>query len=93
MTHDKGTSRRTFLSGAAGVCAFDIIPGSVFAQPALSDRINFGHIGIGGPGSRFLRPESSGPTQPSMNPGANGRPLFRTTRRVPSMQFQTSRHK
>ena len=64
-------SRRTFL-GATGALAFDIIPGSVFAQPAPSDRINLGHIGIGGRGRGFLRPESGGPTKPSPNLGGWG---------------------
>ena len=74
MDQDTRTSRRSFLSGsaAAGVCAFDIIPGSVFAQPAPSDRINFGHIGIGGRGTGFLRPESGGLAKPSPNLGGFG---------------------
>ena len=33
-----------------------IVPSSVIASPAPSDRLNFGHIGIGGRGRRFLRP-------------------------------------
>src|SRR3989442_3449333 len=66
MDSDNKTSRRSFLTGsAAGVCAFDIIPGSAFAQPAPSDRINFGHIGIGGMVSSFLRAESRRPTKDS----------------------------
>src|SRR5438067_9416216 len=82
MTHDKKTSRRAFLSGAAGVCAFDIIPGGVFAQPAPSDRIHFGHIGIGGRGSGFLRPESGGPTKPTPNLGGAGDRTLRSARSV-----------
>src|SRR5437660_10173342 len=95
MTHDKKTSRRTFLSStasaAAGVCAFDIIPGSVFAQPAPSDRINFGHIGIGGRGSGFLRAESGGPTKPSPNLGGTGDRVLRPARSVALCDIDTSR--
>ena len=85
MDHNKNTSRRAFLSrtaSAAGVCAFDIIPGSVFAQPAPSDRINFGHIGIGGRGTGFLRAESGGPTKPSPNLGGTGDRTLRPARSV-----------
>src|SRR5437667_12752299 len=82
MDSDK-TSRRSFLTGtAAAVCAFDIIPGSVFAQPAPSDRINFGHIGIGGRGSGFLRAESGGPTKPTPNLGGTGDRTLRPARSV-----------
>src|SRR2546428_816817 len=71
---DQKTSRRTFL-GATGALAFDIIPGSVFAQPAPSDRINFGHIGIGGRGRGLLRPQTGGPTKPRPKLGGwGGRP-------------------
>jgi hypothetical protein len=65
---------------AAGVCAFDIIPGSVFAQPAPSDLIHFGHIGIGGRGSGFLRAESGGPTKPNTNLGGAGDRTLRPAR-------------
>src|ERR1700687_482257 len=86
MDHDNNTSRRAFLSrtasAAAGVCAFDIIPASVFAQPAPSDRINFGHIGIGGRGSGFLRGGSGGPTKPSPNLGGAGDRTLRSARSV-----------
>src|SRR6266511_5164212 len=78
---DTNTSRRTFLSptasAAAGVCAFDIIPGSVFAQPAPSDRINFGHIGIGGRGRGFLRPASAAGSKATPNLGGSGDRLLR----------------
>src|SRR5215831_8635882 len=70
-------SRRSFLSGAAsaaaGACMFDIVPSSVFAQPAPSDRINLGHIGIGGRGKRFLRPEAEKPSPADPNLGGSGR--------------------
>jgi predicted dehydrogenase len=68
-------SRRSFLSGAAsataGACLFDIVPSSVFAQPAPSDRINLGHIGIGGRGRGFLRPESVPLGKPNPNLGGS----------------------
>jgi len=51
-------SRRKFLAGAASATlGFTIVPSSVLARPAPSDRLNFGHIGIGGRGRRFLRPQ------------------------------------
>ena len=57
MKNKPNLSRRKFLSGAATTSlGFTIIPSSVFAKPAPSDRLNFGHIGIGGRGRRFLRP-------------------------------------
>jgi predicted dehydrogenase len=77
------TSRRSFLSQtAAGTLAFDIIPGHVFAQPAPSDRINFGHIGIGGRGRGFLRKESGGPDKPTPNLGGPGGRTLRPARSV-----------
>ena len=52
-------SRRTFLSASASATlGLTIVPSSVIASPAPSDRLNFGHIGIGGRGRRFLRPLS-----------------------------------
>ena len=55
-TNDQVT-RRTFLSGAASTSlGVTIVPASVLAKPAPSDRLNFGHIGLGGRGRRFLRP-------------------------------------
>src|SRR5258705_13694114 len=92
MDSDNKTSRRSFLTGAAaGVCAFDIIPGSVFAQPAPSDRINFGHIGIGGRGSGLLRAESAGPTTPTPNLGGTGDRIQRPGRSVALCDVDTSR--
>lgn len=57
-------SRRTFLtaSAAAGVFGFHIVPNTVFgapSHPAPSDQLRFGHIGLGGRGSGFVRPQSS----------------------------------
>ncbi len=58
-------SRRDFirLSGAAaagGSSLFHIVPARVLGQggPPPSDILNLGHIGIGGRGRRFLRPEA-----------------------------------
>ena len=85
MDANKRTSRRSFLSGtaaAAGVYAFDIIPGRVFAQPAPSDTLNFGHIGIGGRGTGFLRPDAGGPTKPTLNLGGTGDRTLRPARSV-----------
>ena len=51
------STRRKFLAGAASTAlGLTYIPSSVFARPAPSDRLNLGHIGIGGRGRRFLRP-------------------------------------
>lgn len=51
------STRRKFLAGAASTTlGLTYIPSSVFARPAPSDRLNLGHIGIGGRGRRFLRP-------------------------------------
>jgi predicted dehydrogenase len=95
MDGENQSSRRSFLSGtvaaAAGAYAFDIIPGSVFAQPAPSDRINFGHIGIGGRGTGFLRPESGGPTKPSPNLGGTGDRTLRPSRSVALCDVDTGR--
>ena len=59
------STRRNFLrkTGAAGGAAlFHIIPARVLGlqgQPPPSDTLNFGHIGLGGRGRGFLRPESN----------------------------------
>ncbi|HEY3837020.1 MAG TPA: Gfo/Idh/MocA family oxidoreductase [Bryobacteraceae bacterium] len=95
MAGENQPSRRSFLSGtttaAAGAFAFNIIPGSVFAQPAPSDRINFGHIGIGGRGTGFLRPETGGPTKPSPNLGGTGDRTLRPSRSIALCDVDTGR--
>ena len=59
MTKKNQFTRRTFLSSAASTSlGITIVPASVLAKPAPSDRLNFGHIGLGGRGRRFLRPLS-----------------------------------
>jgi len=76
--HGNKPSRRTFLAGtAASALSFHIVPGSVFAKPAPSDRINFGHIGIGGRGNTFLRPASAAGKPPTKNLGGAGDRLMR----------------
>src|SRR5215470_13270050 len=54
--------RRTFVkAGAAAVPLFDIVPSHVLGlrgQTPPSDAIQLGHIGIGGRGRGFLRPEA-----------------------------------
>src|SRR5690349_20366789 len=90
----KQPSRRSFISrtaATAGVFAFDIIPGSVFAQPAPSDRINLGHIGIGGRGRGFLRPESAPPAKANPNLGGPGDRIARPARSVALCDVDTSR--
>ena len=89
----KKSSRRSFLArtAAAGACAFDIVPGSVFAQPAPSDRINLGHIGIGGRGRGFLRPESAPPAKANPNLGGPGDRIARPARSVALCDVDTQR--
>jgi len=52
-------SRRAFLrragTSAAVFAAPAIVPASALAQPAPSDRVHTGHIGVGGQGSGLLR--------------------------------------
>src|SRR5215470_1675021 len=54
--------RRTFVkAGAAAVPLFDIVPSHVLGlngQTPPSDIVQLGHIGIGGRGRGFLRPEA-----------------------------------
>ena len=56
MTTKKTTRRKFLANSTAATLGFTIVPASVLATPAPSDRLNFGHIGIGGRGRRFLRP-------------------------------------
>ena len=60
------STRRSFLrdtTAAAGAATlFDIVPARALGlqgQPAPSDTLNLGHIGIGGRGRGFLRPEAN----------------------------------
>ncbi len=56
MTTKKTTRRKFLANSTAATLGFTIVPSTVLATPAPSDRLNFGHIGIGGRGRRFLRP-------------------------------------
>ncbi len=81
----KQPSRRTFIAtgaAAAGVSLFDIVPSSVLAQPAPSDRINLGHIGIGGRGRGFLRPENESPAKANPNLGGFGDRMLTPARSI-----------
>ena len=96
---DNKTSRRRFLSQAAsassaGVFSFTIVPSSVFGseeRPAPSDRINFGHIGIGGRGRGFLRPEVPASNKPSPNLGGTGDRILRPGRSVALCDIDSKR--
>lgn len=68
--------RRAFLqsSAAASVPLFDIVPARALGLqgPAPSDTIALGHIGIGGRGRQFLRPEADFGKQLPANPNLGG---------------------
>lgn len=75
MNETVQSSRREFLGKAAAagtVALFDIVPARVLAQPAPSDIINFGHIGLGGRGRQFLRPEVKPGDKVRANPNLGG---------------------
>src|SRR5437016_13693777 len=86
------TTRRTFArqagaAAAGGAFLFDIVPASVLGlrgQTAPSDTIHFGHIGIGGRGRGFLRPETNvgKDVHPSPNLGGDGTRFLRPARSV-----------
>lgn len=71
-------SRRDFVrkagSTVGGVTLFHIVPARALGlgQPAPSDTINFGHIGIGGRGRGFLRPEANLGQQVKASPNLGG---------------------
>jgi len=82
-------TRRTFLSqttaAAGGAFLFDIVPARALGlqgQTPPSDTINFGHIGIGGRGRGFLRPEANlgKPVPASTNLGGDGSRMLRPAR-------------
>ncbi|HUS06788.1 MAG TPA: Gfo/Idh/MocA family oxidoreductase [Bryobacteraceae bacterium] len=97
-TRAKNT-RRKFLKqtgvAGAGVYLFDIVPSRVlgFQGPAPSDTVNFGHIGIGGRGRGFLRPEANlGKKVPSStNLGGDGTRVLRASRSVALCDVDASR--
>src|SRR4051812_1966139 len=82
------TTRRTFMTAAAATPAlFDILPSRVLGlngQTPPSDTINFGHIGIGGRGRGFLRPETNigQKVKPSPNLGGDDSRVLRPGRSV-----------
>jgi hypothetical protein len=76
------TTRRQFVTTAGAAAGapflFDIVPAKALGlqgQPAPSDVINFGHIGIGGRGRQFLRKEADfgKEVKASMNPAVTVR--------------------
>lgn len=85
-------TRRTFArnagaAAAAGVYLFDIVPSRVLGlqgQTPPSDTIHFGHIGIGGRGRGFLRPETNAgkEVKPNINLGGDGTRTLRPARSV-----------
>jgi predicted dehydrogenase len=102
MKNTKKT-RRGFLkqtgagaAAASGVFLFDIVPARALGlqgEPAPSDTINFGHIGIGGRGRGFLRPESNlGKRVPaSANLGGDGTRFLRAARSIALCDVDTKR--
>ena len=68
--------RRAFIqsSAAASVPLFDIVPARALGLqgPPPSDTIALGHIGIGGRGRQFLRPEADFGKQLPANPNLGG---------------------
>lgn len=94
------TTRRNFI-GKAGAAAggpflFHIVPARALGlqgQPAPSDIIHFGHIGIGGRGRGFLRKESDAgrEVKASMNLGGDGTRTMRPSRSVALCDVDVSR--
>jgi predicted dehydrogenase len=86
------TSRRGFLTGAAPL----IVPARVLGlqgQPPPSDILNYGHIGIGGRGRQFLRPESNlgEKIAAPANLGGDGTRYLRPARSVALCDIDASR--
>jgi predicted dehydrogenase len=88
----KASNRRRFLkqagaAAASGACLFDIVPARALGlqgEAPPSDTLNFGHIGIGGRGRGFLRPEANiGKRVPaSANLGGDGSRMLRPARSI-----------
>ncbi|MBX5493722.1 MAG: Gfo/Idh/MocA family oxidoreductase [Bryobacteraceae bacterium] len=95
----KGTRRSFFKqagAAASGVFLFDIVPARALGlqgQPPPSDIINFGHIGIGGRGKLFLRPEANlGKQIPApSNLGGDGTRIMRPARSIALCDVDSSR--
>ena len=99
MSTTTGETRRKFIKNtgalAGSALLFHIVPSRVLGQggPAPSDTINFGHIGIGGRGRRFLRPESyldQRVTAPT-NLGGDGTRILRPARSMALCDIDNSR--
>ncbi len=78
-------TRRGFVTTGAAATLFHIVPSHCLGlqgQTPPSDTINFGHIGIGGRGRGFLRPEANleKPTPASPNLGGDGTRMQRPVR-------------
>jgi predicted dehydrogenase len=88
------TTRREFV-GAGGICLFDIVPARAVGLqgPAPSDIVNFGHIGIGGRGRQFLRPEAElgKPNKAPANLGGDGTRLMKPARSVALCDIDVNR--
>ena len=78
-------TRRGFVTTGAAATLFHIVPSHCLGlqgQTPPSDTINFGHIGIGGRGRGFLRPEANleKPVPASPNLGGDGTRMQRPVR-------------
>ena len=101
MGDNKNDTRRGFITrtgaaAAAGSLLFDIVPSRALGlqgQTPPSDTINFGHIGIGGRGRGFLRPEANiGKAVPaSSNLGGDGSRIMRPARSIALCDVDTGR--
>ena len=101
MGDNKNETRRGFITrtgaaAAAGSLLFDIVPSRALGlqgQTPPSDTINFGHIGIGGRGRGFLRPEANiGKAVPaSSNLGGDGSRIMRPARSIALCDVDTGR--
>lgn len=85
------TTRRDFVrattAASSGAALFDIVPSHVLGlsgQTPPSDTLHLGHIGIGGRGRGFLRPETNIGQQikPTPNLGGDGSRFLRPARSV-----------
>lgn len=97
MLFDTAMKRRQFVR-AAGTAPFlfDIVPSKVLGlngQTPPSDEIHFGHIGIGGRGRQFLRPETNvgQKVKPRPNLGGDGSRYLRPARSVALCDIDTGR--
>ncbi len=83
----RNLTRRSLMQAAAAVPLFDIVPSRVLGlqgQTPPSDTINLGHIGIGGRGRGFLRPEAEygKPIPATLNLGGDGTRMQSAARSV-----------